>query len=55
MDGMVGFDLEIAEDLPEDGNIDWSVPLALESLGLAQKEIPVAKVGEPSVSIGLVK
>ena len=33
---------------------DWRA-MALESLGLAQAKIPVAKVGEPSVSIGLVK
>jgi len=32
---MVGFDLEIAEDLPEDGNIDWSVPLGVTCAGLA--------------------
>ena len=34
--------------------VDWRA-MALESLGLAQAEIPVAKVGEPTVSIGLVK
>ena len=34
--------------------VDWRA-MALESLELAQAEIPVAKIGEPSVSIGLVK
>jgi hypothetical protein len=34
--------------------VDWRA-MALESLGLAQADIPVAKMGEPSVSIGLVK
>jgi len=32
---MVSFDLEIAEDLPEDGNIDWSIPLGVTCVGLA--------------------
>lgn len=32
---MAGFDLEIAEDLPEDGNVDWSVPLGVTCAGLA--------------------
>jgi len=36
---MVGFDLEIAEDLPEDGNIDWSVPLGVTCAGLATNNI----------------
>ena len=34
--------------------VDWRA-MALKSLGLAQAEIPVTKVGEPTVSIGLVK
>jgi len=33
---------------------DWRA-MALESLKLAQAKIPVAKVGEPTVSIGMVK
>ena len=32
---MCGFDLEIAKDLPEDGNVDWSVPLGVTCAGLA--------------------
>jgi len=34
--------------------VDWRA-MAMESLKLAQAEIPVTKVGEPTVSIGLVK
>ena len=36
---MIGFDLEIAENLPEDGNIDWSVPLGVTCAGLATNAI----------------
>jgi len=35
---VIGFDLEIAEDLPEDGNIDWTIPLGVTCVGLATND-----------------
>jgi len=35
---MIGFDLEIAEELPEDGNIDWTIPLGVTCAALATED-----------------
>ena len=35
---MIGFDLEIADELPEDGDIDWTIPLGVTCAALATED-----------------